>query len=146
MKTRETLPFKVLDAPDLSDNFYYSVLSWSKQNIIALGLQNAIYGYSPDDNSVNSYIEAFEDVTCVQHTIDGTGLAYALNNGSIEVMDLSNQKSIYLSSNHSERVGVLTFYEDFGPHVFVSGSKDKTIVFHDLRKQKPINIINKVFF
>ncbi len=128
------MPFKVLDAPDLSDNFYYSVLSWSRQNIIALGLQNAIYGYCPEDNSVNSYIEAFEDVTCVQHTIDGQGLAYALTNGVIEVMDLESQKSAYVSSQHQERVGVITFYEDFGPNVFVSGSKDKSIIFHDLRK------------
>jgi hypothetical protein len=47
------LPYKILDAPDLSDNFYHNVLSWSSLNVILLSLKNTIYLYNPEDNQVD---------------------------------------------------------------------------------------------
>jgi cell division cycle 20-like protein 1 (cofactor of APC complex) len=36
-------PYKVLDAPGLSDNFYYNVLDWSSSDILAVGLGTSVY-------------------------------------------------------------------------------------------------------
>ena len=36
-------PFKVLDAPDLQDDYYLNLLDWSSQNILAVGLGTAVY-------------------------------------------------------------------------------------------------------
>ena len=36
-------PFKILDAPNLRDDFYIDVISWSCKNIIAIGLGNEVY-------------------------------------------------------------------------------------------------------
>jgi len=35
-------PYKVLDAPSLEDDFYLSLLDWSQQNILGVGLANSI--------------------------------------------------------------------------------------------------------
>jgi cell division cycle 20-like protein 1 (cofactor of APC complex) len=32
------VPFKVLDAPSLSDDFYLNLVDWSEQNFLAVGL------------------------------------------------------------------------------------------------------------
>ena len=39
-------PFKVLDAPELQDDFYLNLLDWSAQNILAVGLGTAVYLWS----------------------------------------------------------------------------------------------------
>ena len=36
-------PFKVLDAPELQDDFYLNLLDWSSQNLLAVGLGSAVY-------------------------------------------------------------------------------------------------------
>ena len=36
-------PFKVLDAPDLQDDYYLNLLDWSSQNVLAVGLGTAVY-------------------------------------------------------------------------------------------------------
>jgi cell division cycle 20-like protein 1 (cofactor of APC complex) len=39
-------PYKVLDAPDLQDDFYLNLVDWSSQNILAVGLGRAVYIWS----------------------------------------------------------------------------------------------------
>ena len=36
-------PFKVLDAPELQDDFYLNLLDWSALNLLAVGLGSAVY-------------------------------------------------------------------------------------------------------
>lgn len=36
-------PFKVLDAPDLQDDYYLNLLDWSSQNVLAVGLGPTVY-------------------------------------------------------------------------------------------------------
>ena len=38
-------PFKVLDAPDLQDDFYLNLLDWSTSNLMAVGLGSCAYLY-----------------------------------------------------------------------------------------------------
>ena len=39
-------PFKVLDAPELQDDFYLNLLDWSSQNMLSVGLGAAVYLWS----------------------------------------------------------------------------------------------------
>jgi len=38
-----TIPYKVLDAPSLQDDFYLNLLDWSNQNMLAVGLSSCVY-------------------------------------------------------------------------------------------------------
>ena len=48
MKTRKInkIPFKVLDAPQLQDDFYLNLVDWSSQNVLAVGLNRSVYIWS----------------------------------------------------------------------------------------------------
>lgn len=37
------MPYKVLDAPELQDDFYLNLVDWSSQNMLAVGLGACVY-------------------------------------------------------------------------------------------------------
>jgi cell division cycle 20-like protein 1 (cofactor of APC complex) len=46
------LPYKVLDAPDLQDDFYLNLLDWSPSNILSVALGPCVYLHNAQTNSV----------------------------------------------------------------------------------------------
>lgn len=46
MRKVSKLPFKVLDAPQLQDDFYLNLVDWSSQNMLAVGLGTEVYIWS----------------------------------------------------------------------------------------------------
>ena len=46
------VPFKVLDAPALQDDFYLNLVDWSSANILAVGLGSSVYLWSASTNKV----------------------------------------------------------------------------------------------
>jgi hypothetical protein len=38
--------FKVLDAPELQDDFYLNLVDWSSQNVLSVGLGSCVYLWS----------------------------------------------------------------------------------------------------
>jgi len=37
------IPEKILDAPDIVDDFYLNILEWGVNNVLSVGLQNKVY-------------------------------------------------------------------------------------------------------
>ena len=54
-------PFKVLDAPDLQDDFYLNLLDWSSQNMLSVGLGPAVYLWS----ACTSQVSANHFLSCI---------------------------------------------------------------------------------
>ena len=54
VKTRRVskVPFKVLDAPQLQDDFYLNLVDWSATNVLAVGLMGAVYIWSAQNSQV----------------------------------------------------------------------------------------------
>jgi cell division cycle 20-like protein 1 (cofactor of APC complex) len=46
------VPFKVLDAPALQDDFYLNLVDWSSNNVLAVGLGSCIYLWSATTSKV----------------------------------------------------------------------------------------------
>lgn len=46
MRKISKIPFKVLDAPELQDDFYLNLVDWSSQNVLSVGLGNCVYLWS----------------------------------------------------------------------------------------------------
>ena len=40
------VPFKILDAPELQDDFYLNLVDWSSQNVLTVGLGKCVYLWS----------------------------------------------------------------------------------------------------
>lgn len=57
MRKISRIPFKVLDAPELQDDFYLNLVDWSSQNVLAVGLGSCVYLWSACTSqvSVNIY-------------------------------------------------------------------------------------------
>ncbi len=51
------LPFKVLDAPALQDDFYLNLVDWSFKNILAVGLGSSVYLWSAYTAKVICFID-----------------------------------------------------------------------------------------
>jgi len=48
------IPFKVLDAPELQDDFYLNLVDWSSQNILSVGLGSCVYLWSACTSQVSA--------------------------------------------------------------------------------------------
>ena len=46
------IPFKVLDAPELQDDFYLNLVDWSSQNVLSVGLGACVYLWSASNSQV----------------------------------------------------------------------------------------------
>lgn len=46
------VPFKVLDAPALQDDFYLNLVDWSSANVLAVGLGSCVYLWSATSSKV----------------------------------------------------------------------------------------------
>ncbi|GAX28699.1 cell division cycle 20-like protein 1, cofactor of APC complex [Fistulifera solaris] len=140
------VPFKVLDAPALQDDFYLNLVDWSSQNVLAVGLASCVYLWSActskvtklcdlssngaDDHSNNNNNN--EDVvTSVSWAQRGTHLAIGTSRGHIQLWDTVACQKIRDLKGHDSRVGALAWS---GP-CLASGSRDRLIYLRDVRAQ-----------
>ena len=49
------IPFKVLDAPELQDDFYLNLVDWSSQNVLSVGLGACVYLWSACTSQAKNY-------------------------------------------------------------------------------------------
>jgi len=77
------MPFKVLDAPQLQDDFYLNLVDWSSQNVLAVGLNRAVYIWSAHTSQVKKLCEMpYDDsITSVAWSNRGQHLAIGTNSG-----------------------------------------------------------------
>jgi cell division cycle 20-like protein 1 (cofactor of APC complex) len=45
-------PFRVLDAPNLCDDFYLNLVDWSQQNSLAVALGHSVYIWNANTSNV----------------------------------------------------------------------------------------------
>ncbi|KAK4684298.1 cell division cycle 20-like protein 1, cofactor of APC complex, partial [Tremellales sp. Uapishka_1] len=132
-------PFKVLDAPELADDFYLNLVSWSASNVLGVGLNSCVYLWSAQTSKVTKLCDLVQDgdqshdsVTGLEWTQRGSTVAIGTNLGSVEIWDAEYQKRIRTMSGHSARVGSLAW----NGHILSTGSRDRTILHRDTRDPK----------
>ena len=131
------VPFKVLDAPFLQDDFYLNVVDWSPSNALAVGLGNAVYMWGFHTNTVEkvSQFDEYNMVTGVCWDKLSDTLAIGALNGNVQIWDIQKMKCVQTYEDHYERVGALSLYNS----QLLTGSRDRTIQLRDIKaKQKPI--------
>ncbi|CAK56427.1 unnamed protein product (macronuclear) [Paramecium tetraurelia] len=118
------VPFKVLDAPQLQDDFYLNLIDWSNYvpNMLQLSTIAFIYGMLNLKRLLNYLIFCNDVVTSVGWSLRGPLLGVGTNNG----------RSITMGCFHAARVGTLCFAES----TLSSGSRDKSIIQRDLRQKE----------
>ncbi|GMS83628.1 hypothetical protein PENTCL1PPCAC_5803, partial [Pristionchus entomophagus] len=98
--------FQVVNAPELKDDFYLTLLDWSSQNLLAVGLNQRVFLWKASDQKAIKLCDfSSEDVTfvtSVQWTENGDFLAVGTNHGIVQVWDVSTEKMVHEMPGHSE--------------------------------------------
>lgn len=55
------VPYKVLDAPDLQDDFYLNLVDWGSSNVLGVGLGNSVYMWNSQTGRVTKLCELKDD-------------------------------------------------------------------------------------
>ncbi|XP_012279270.1 fizzy-related protein homolog [Orussus abietinus] len=126
------IPFKVLDAPELQDDFYLNLVDWSSQNVLSVGLGSCVYLWSACTSQVTRLCDLSGDgnsVTSVAWNERGNLVAVGTHLGYIQVWDVAASKQVGKLQGHSARVGALAWNGE----VLSSGSRDRLILQRDVR-------------
>ncbi|XP_026324099.1 fizzy-related protein homolog [Hyposmocoma kahamanoa] len=126
------IPFKVLDAPELQDDFYLNLVDWSAQNVLSVGLGSCVYLWSACTSQVTRLCDLSSEgnaVTSVAWSERGHLVAVGTQKGHISVWDVAVNKEVTKLQGHIARVGALAWNGD----ILSSGSRDRHIRQRDTR-------------
>ena len=140
-------PERILDAPNLVDDYYLNLLEWGTSDILAVALGPEIYLWNSEtsetsllmsiikeenQNESNSLLNNNNNViTSLSWMNNGVGMGIGLPNGILEIWDVNKSTKIREIEAHSERISSLAW----NGYIVTTGSKDKLIKNFDVRCQ-----------
>lgn len=125
------VPYKVLDAPALCDDFYLNLLDWSSSNVVAVGLANCVYLWNAQTSKVMKLLD-FGDadkVTSVSWSQRGVHLAVGTDRGEVQIWDVAATRKLRTMTGHQARVGTAAW----NGYWLATGSRDHQIMMRDVR-------------
>uniref|UniRef100_A0A674N1L8 Cell division cycle 20 homolog n=1 Tax=Takifugu rubripes TaxID=31033 RepID=A0A674N1L8_TAKRU len=133
-KTRyiSSTPDRILDAPELRNDFYLNLLDWSSRNFLAVALHNNVYLWDATRGDIIFLmkLEREEDYVCsLSWTKEGSYLAVGTSDCKVQLWDVEHQKRVRSMASHTARVGSLSWND----HILSSGSRSGHIHHHDVR-------------
>lgn len=143
-RTVSRVPYKVLDAPELADDFYLNLVHWGSQNMLAVALGSKVYVWDAATSNVTCLCDLSNDsgsgssfnstsggdaVTSVSWIKRGTHLAVGTRSGLIQIWDANRARRVRCMTGHTKRVGALAWND----HILTSGSRDRSIIHRDVR-------------
>ena len=128
------VPYKVLDAPALTDDFYLNLLDWGAQNVVAVGLGRDVYLWNGFTANVTKLTQLGPDdrVTSVKWAGRGAHVAVGTDKGVVQLWDAGGGRLVRTMKGHEGRVGV----QSWSGSTLATGSRDKTIHLRDVRSHK----------
>lgn len=127
-------PARILDAPDMLDDYYLNLLSWSDTNVLAVALDKTVYLWNAGSGNITELCTVDGDadahissVAWVQE--GGAHVAVGTSSGKTQLWDVQACKQLRSMDGHTERVGALSWND----HVLSSGGRDSIVVNHDVR-------------
>ena len=125
------VPFKVLDAPDLADDFYLNLVDWGSSNILGVGLGSCVYMWNSTTGRVTKLCDLQDDiVTSVSWIQRGSHVSIGTNKGLVQIWDAERCRRLRTMTGHTARVGALAWND----HILTSGSRDRLIYHRDVRQ------------
>ncbi|XP_043941343.1 cell division cycle protein 20 homolog [Protopterus annectens] len=127
-----SMPDRILDAPDIRNDYYLNLIDWSSSNFLAVALGPSVYLWNHNNGDIILLLqmEQAEDyVSSVSWIKEGSFLAVGTSNATVQIWDVTQQKRLRVMSSHSSRVGVLSWNN----YILSSGSRTGHIHHHDVR-------------
>jgi cell division cycle protein 20 (cofactor of APC complex) len=126
-----TAPERILDAPEMLDDYYLNLLDWGKTNIVAVALNHSVYLWNASAGSVNELVNLgdVDYVSSVKFIQDGSYLAIGTSDAQVQLWDIESMSKVRTMRGHQSRVGSLAWNQ----HILSTGSRDGSIFNHDVR-------------
>ena len=137
-------PVRILDAPNLVDDYYLNLLDWGKENIIAVALSEELYLWN-DNNAKSTLLMSYENnntssddsnnniITSLSWMQNGLYLGIGFPDGIIHLWDINKKIKLREIEAHFKRVSCLSWNNN----ILSSGSKDAYIKNFDIRLKYP---------
>ena len=95
-------PFKILDAPNLMDDFYLNLVDWSSQNDLSVGLMDSVYIWSANKSRVTKLCQYGNDnyVSSLIWNSNGSHVSVGTSEGLLDIWD--GKIDLILSANTKE--------------------------------------------
>jgi len=129
-------PSRILDAPDLLDDYYLNLLSFNDNNILAIALAQTLYLWDATTGDINelftlgSSTDSDAHISSVQWVQEGGNhIAVGTHDGQTRLWDVAAQKQLRSMDGHTERVSALSWSN----HILSTGGRDSIVVNHDVR-------------
>jgi cell division cycle 20, cofactor of APC complex len=129
-------PVRVLDAPDIVDDYYLNLINWSRDNILAVALARSVYLWNAASGEIHHLLSLDQDpndyVTSVNWcTQPGMSqyIAVGTNSHAVHVYDGHELQRVNTLSGHTGRVSALSWNQQS----LSSGGRDSVILNHDIR-------------
>lgn len=125
------VPFKVLDAPDLADDFYLNLVDWGSSNNLGVGLGSCVFMWNSGTGKVTKLCDLQDDiVTSVSWIQRGSHVSIGTSKGLVQIWDAERCRRLRTMTGHTARVGALAWND----HILSSGSRDRSILHRDVRQ------------
>ncbi|KAL3899689.1 MAG: hypothetical protein SGCHY_001863 [Lobulomycetales sp.] len=137
----QKIPYKVLDAPDLQDDFYLNLVDWGESNVLSVGLGSCVYLWAANSSKVTKLCDLAEqddNVTSVAWNRPGNRLAVGTQRGLVKIYDVAKNEKVVEYKRHDGRVGALSWCND----ILTSGSRDRSI--NCIDPSKPGGVFKKL--
>ena len=106
-------PEKILDAPDMVNDFYLHLMDWSKSNHMAVALSAGVYIWNAADGTIIQLCqkELEEDyVSAVSWMTAGNVLAVGDSQGQVQLWDVASSKLMRSMDGHGDRSVVVSVF------------------------------------
>ena len=128
-------PERILDAPELLDDYYLNLLDWSSTNVLGVALGDSIYLWNASDGSIQQLMQTQGEqshVTSLSWIGQGNYMAVGTSDHKVQIWDVEKLKQVRSMDGHRARVSSLSWN---GP-MLSSGGRDSQILHHDVREQR----------
>jgi cell division cycle protein 20 (cofactor of APC complex) len=128
-------PERILDAPDLLDDFYLNLIDWSSTNVLSVALGNTCYLWNAESGDIQQLMktdDAENIISGVSWNHDGSLLAIGLHDYEVQIWDAAAQRVVRRYRDHEGRIGSLSW----NGNVLATGSRDSAIRLYDARQKE----------
>lgn len=131
-----TKPSRILDAPDIVDDYYLNLLSWSSTNVLAVALATNVYLWNAATNEVSELLQLDQGdcVTSVAWAPGGQHLCVGTDSHVVQLWDTTRMQLLRTMRGHAARVGSLAWNPV--SRCVNSGSRDALVLQHDARAHR----------
>ena len=126
-------PERILDAPELMDDYYLNLLDWNADNILGVALGESVYLWNAANGAITPLMQTSGDgchVTSIAWAPAGAQMmAIGTSDHRVQLWDTEKCQLVRTMEGHAGRVGVLSWNRN----QITSGARDATILHRDAR-------------